>query len=156
MNFQNNPICVHKDLKDQIKRAVPFLEVYNREQIMETGQKYRDEIMKIKNSLLKQSHLGTYMGDRLIEEAENDPNIKLSESPMKSDGEEDTDSANPSASYGQSKLNQLFSMMHKSQKRTDEVINDFERNFGLRLQKLTDNQIGIGLSADYKQIAKEL
>lgn len=49
VNFQNNPICVHKDLKDQIKRAVPFLEVYNREQIMETGQKYRDEIMKIKN-----------------------------------------------------------------------------------------------------------
>jgi hypothetical protein len=49
VNFQNNPICVHKDLKDQVKRAVPFLEVYNREQIMETGQKYRDEIMKIKN-----------------------------------------------------------------------------------------------------------
>ena len=49
MNFQNNPICVHKDLKDQVMRAVPFLEVYNREQIMETGQKYRDEIMKIKN-----------------------------------------------------------------------------------------------------------
>jgi hypothetical protein len=96
------------------------------------------------------------MGDRLIEEAENDPNIKLSESPMKSDGEEGADGVNPSASYGQSKLNQLFSMMHKSQKRTDEVINDFERNFGLRLQKLTDNQIGLGLSADYMQIAKEL
>ena len=49
VNLQNNPIQVHKDLKEQIKRAVPFLEVYNREQIMETGQKYRDEIMKIKN-----------------------------------------------------------------------------------------------------------
>jgi hypothetical protein len=47
-------------------------------------------------------------------------------------------------------------MMQKSQKRTDEVINDFERNFGLRLQKLTDNQIGIGLSTDYKVIAKEI
>lgn len=31
VNLQNNPICVHKDLKDQIKKAVPFLEVYNRE-----------------------------------------------------------------------------------------------------------------------------
>jgi hypothetical protein len=49
VNLQNNPICVHKDLKDQIKKAVPFLEVYNREQIMETGQKYKDEIMKLKN-----------------------------------------------------------------------------------------------------------
>lgn len=40
------------------------------------------------------------MGDRLIEEAENDPNIKLSESPMKSDSEEGADGVNPSASYG--------------------------------------------------------
>lgn len=95
------------------------------------------------------------MGDRLIEEAENDPNIKLAESPVKSDGEGD-EGANPQATYGQSKLNQLFSMMQKSQKRTDEVIQDFERNFGLRLQKLTDNQMGIGLSTDYKIIAKEL
>lgn len=37
VNFTNNPICVHKDLKDQLKKAVPFLEVYNREQILETG-----------------------------------------------------------------------------------------------------------------------
>jgi len=36
---------VHRDLKDQVKKAVPFLEVYNREQIMETGQKYREEII---------------------------------------------------------------------------------------------------------------
>ena len=53
VNFQNNPICVHRDLKDQVKKAVPFLEVYNREQIMETGQKYREEIIKIKNQLMK-------------------------------------------------------------------------------------------------------
>lgn len=105
---------------------------------------------------MKSAHVGTYMGDRLIEEAENDPNIKLAESPMKSDGEGESDSINPSASYGQSKLNQLFQMMQKSQKRTDEVINDFERNFGLRLQKLTDNQLGIGLSTDYKAIAREI
>jgi hypothetical protein len=87
--------------------------VYNREQIMETGQKYRDEIMKIKNQLMKSAHVGTYMGDLLIEEAENDPNIKLADSPVKSDGESDLPT-NPSASYGQSKLNQLFQMMHKS------------------------------------------
>ena len=80
---------------------------------------------------MKSTHVGTYLGDKLIEEAENDPNIKLADSPVKSDGE--GDNLNPSASYGQSKLTQLFQMMQKSQKRTDEVIQDFERNFGLRL-----------------------
>jgi hypothetical protein len=29
-------------------KAVPFLEMFNREQLLETGQKYREEIMKIK------------------------------------------------------------------------------------------------------------
>lgn len=58
---------------------------------------------------MKSAHVGTYMGDRLIEEAENDPNIKLAESPMKADSEGEEDPAvNPNASYGQSKLNQLF------------------------------------------------
>ncbi len=66
--------------------------------------------MKLKNQLMKSTHVGTYLGDRLIEEAENDPNIKLAESPIKSDGEGD-EPTNPSASYGQSKLNQLFQMM---------------------------------------------
>ena len=56
---------------------------------------------------MKSAHVGTYMGDRIIEEAENDPNIILSESPVKSDSEGDLPT-NPSASYGQSKLNQLF------------------------------------------------
>jgi hypothetical protein len=35
-------------LKDQLQKAVPFLEVFNREQIMETGHKYREEIIKLK------------------------------------------------------------------------------------------------------------
>jgi hypothetical protein len=82
-----------------MQKAVPFLEVYNREQILETGQKYKEEIMKLKNELMKQSHIGTYQGDRLIEEALNDPNIKLSsmEKGEDSDGEPPV---NPSASYG--------------------------------------------------------
>jgi hypothetical protein len=46
--------------------------------------------------------------------------------------------------------------MNKSQNRTDQIIQDFERNFGLRLQKLTDNQLGIGLSTDYQQVTREL
>jgi hypothetical protein len=35
-------------LKDQIKKSVPFLEVYNKEQITEAGYKFKEEIMKIK------------------------------------------------------------------------------------------------------------
>ena len=105
--------------------------MFNREQLMETGQKYKEEIMKLKQQLMKSSHLGTYQGDRYIEEAENDPNIQLSLQ------DEPEPGSNPNASYGQSQLNQLFSMMHKSQNRTDKTIQDFEKNFGLRLMKLT-------------------
>jgi hypothetical protein len=31
-----------------IKKAVPFLEVYNREQLVEAGFKYKEEILKLK------------------------------------------------------------------------------------------------------------
>jgi hypothetical protein len=31
---------------------VPFLEVYNREQIMEAGSKYKEEIIRIKQQLM--------------------------------------------------------------------------------------------------------
>jgi hypothetical protein len=100
--------------------------------------------------------VGTYQGDRHIEEAENDPNIHLrgdDEDDKNSNGEEISQLA---ASYEQSKLSQLFNMMQKSQNRTDQAIIDFEKNFGLRLQKLTDNQLGLGLSTlDYQTAAKK-
>jgi len=31
ININNNPIQIHKSLKDMMKKAVPFLEVFNRE-----------------------------------------------------------------------------------------------------------------------------
>ena len=46
--------------------------------------------------------------------------------------------------------------MQKSQNRTDEVIQDFERNFGLRLQKLTETSYGVELSTDYQSIVKDM
>ena len=56
---------------------MPFLEVYNREQLLEAGYKYKEEIIKIKQELMKTTHVGTYQGDRIIEDAENDPDIDL-------------------------------------------------------------------------------
>lgn len=41
--------------------------------------------------------------------------------------------------YGAGKLGQIFQKMQKNQAKTDQAINDFERNFGLRLQKLNDD-----------------
>lgn len=38
-------------LKDMIQQAVPFLEVYNREQIVEAGHRYKEEIMKLKQEI---------------------------------------------------------------------------------------------------------
>lgn len=70
---------------------------------------------------MKSAHLGTYQGDRNIEEAENDPNIVLNSPEKKSeDGSDGEGSKN--ATYGQSKLAQLFQMMHKSQNKTDQII----------------------------------
>jgi hypothetical protein len=80
-------------LKDQVKKAVPFLEVFNQDQLMETGQKYKEEILKLKQELLGAKYVGTHAGDRLLEDAENDPTLKLNESPEKEEPSMD-------ASYG--------------------------------------------------------
>ena len=60
-----------------MKNAVPFIEVINREEIVEAGYKFKEEIFKLKQEMT-QSRVGTLAGDRIIEEAENDPNIILS------------------------------------------------------------------------------
>lgn len=81
---------------------------------METGQKYKEEIIRMKQQLLNSQYVGTYQGDRNIEDAENDPNIIL--------GEDEAVQDQMQQSYGQSKLNQLFQMMKNSQNKTDKVI----------------------------------
>jgi hypothetical protein len=63
-------------LKDQIKRSVPFLEVYNKEQIMDAGYKFKEEILKIKQELMN-NKVGTLAGDRILADAEGDPNIEF-------------------------------------------------------------------------------
>jgi hypothetical protein len=57
---------------------VPFLEVYNKEQIMEAGYKFKEEIIKLRQELMS-TKVGTLAGDRILEEAENDPNLDLKE-----------------------------------------------------------------------------
>lgn len=63
-------------MKDLVKKAVPFLEVYNKDQIVEAGFKFKEEILKIKQELMR-SKVGTLAGDRNIEEAENDPDFEF-------------------------------------------------------------------------------
>ena len=57
---------------------MPFLEVYNKEQIMEAGYKFKEEIIKLRQELMS-TKVGTLAGDRILEEAENDPNLDLKE-----------------------------------------------------------------------------
>lgn len=40
--------------------------------------------------------------------------------------------------YGANKLNSIFSKIQKQQQQTDKKITDFEKNLGLRLQKLNE------------------
>lgn len=47
---------------------------------MEAGYKYKEEILKLKLELTNNGkQIGTYQGDKLLEEAENDPEIYLKE-----------------------------------------------------------------------------
>ena len=61
----------------------------------EAGHKFKEEILKLKQELMKSTHVGTYAGDRIIEEAENDPDIILGEE----DDNENAEEGN--ATYGQ-------------------------------------------------------
>jgi len=85
-----------------VKQAVPFIEVINREEIVEAGHRYKQEIFKIKQEIMS-SKVGTMQGDRIIEDAENDPNIVLKD--------EDGDNGKGNT-YGAGKLSQIFSKMH--------------------------------------------
>jgi hypothetical protein len=62
-----------------IFKAVPFLEVYNRDQVVEAGYKYKLEIEKLKQEI-NTFKVGTLQGDRIIEDAEIDPLINLPDS----------------------------------------------------------------------------
>eukprot|EP00347_Sterkiella_histriomuscorum_P021343 403334317 len=136
--FNDNPICVHKHLKELVKNAVPFIEVINREEIVEAGYKFKEEIFKLKQEMT-QSRVGTLAGDRIIEEAENDPNIILSNI-MRDDLDNDPNNQQNAGTYGAGKLNEIIQKMQKGQAKTDQAINDFEKNFGLRLQRLNDDE----------------
>ena len=99
MYLNENPLCVHKHLKELVKQAVPFIEVVNREQLVEAGHKYREEIIKLKQEILS-SKVGTLAGDRILEDAENDPLLHLK------DDEEDGDNVDgEDKTYGAGKLN---------------------------------------------------
>lgn len=50
---------------------MPFIEVLNRDEICEAGFRYKDEILKLKAEI-QGLKVGTLLGDRNIEEAEND------------------------------------------------------------------------------------
>lgn len=106
--------------------------------------------MKIKQELMSVK-VGTLAGDKILADAENDPNIEFKED---QDDDDQVDADGNSKSYGAGKLNQLFSKYQKSQSKTDQIINDFERNFGLRLQKLNDNLEDIDEQQDAEKFEK--
>jgi uncharacterized protein YaaN involved in tellurite resistance len=103
---------------------------------MEAGYKFKEEILKLKQELMS-TKVGTLAGDKILADAEGDPNIEFKDEQI--NGDDDEENENNQRSYGVGKLNQLFSKYQKTQSKTDQIINDFERNFGLRLQKLNEN-----------------
>ena len=53
VSFKNNPICVHKHLKDMVIDVVPQIEVVNQETLKEAGHKYKEDIKKIRDQIEK-------------------------------------------------------------------------------------------------------
>ena len=52
-----------------MKGAVPFIEVVNREELVEAGFKFKEQIFKLKQEMMSQTpagQVGTVTGDRII------------------------------------------------------------------------------------------
>ena len=76
VSFKDNPICVHKHLREMVQDVVPTIEVVNQETIREAGYKYKQELAKLKeeiNNVGKKNQVGSAAGDRHLEEAGIDP-----------------------------------------------------------------------------------
>lgn len=60
-----------------VTQQMPSIEVINREQIVDAGHRYKEEILKLKTEILAHGKVGSYTSTKNIEEAENDPNFEL-------------------------------------------------------------------------------
>ena len=49
VSFKENPICVHKHLKEMVSEVVPNIEMVNQDQLKEAGYKYKEELYRIKD-----------------------------------------------------------------------------------------------------------
>ena len=78
VSFKDNPICVHKHLTDMVQDVVPNIEMVNQTVIKESGFKYKQELMSLREQIAKigKTQVGTAAGDRLIADAEVDPEFQ--------------------------------------------------------------------------------
>ena len=51
LNLEHNPICIHKDLLKDLEEGIPFLEVFNKKELVEAGSKYKDKAVELKVKL---------------------------------------------------------------------------------------------------------
>ena len=51
INFSDNPICVHKHLKEMITDVVPEIEVINRETLKDAGHQYKQQLNALRKNL---------------------------------------------------------------------------------------------------------
>lgn len=49
VNFKENPIQCHKHLNEMVQEVVPFIETVNKQQYREVGQRYKEEMIKIRS-----------------------------------------------------------------------------------------------------------
>ena len=82
VSFEGNPICVHKHLTEMVRDVVPEIEVVNQQILKESGFRFKEEFKKLREKV-KELKVGTAQGDRLLEDAEEDPDLNLLEANRK-------------------------------------------------------------------------
>jgi Leucine-rich repeat (LRR) protein len=129
LNLKSNPVCVHEDLKSELLTQMPNIERINGEQVRESGWKYKQAAMEMKKNMKE-------AGGEVVEEFENDVEIQQILRQLKElEGNDEGFKLGNQAK----KMDQILKKDMMKTKEKNELQN-FEKSFGYRLKKMTDDQ----------------
>lgn len=127
VSFKDNPICVHKHLKEMVCDVVPQIEVVNQVTLKEAGHRYKEELEALKQRVKSMSNeVGTVLADKHLAEAEAEE--------ANSEGDEDE-----GLDRKAKRLDKIFNKAKHEEEKTDKLFQGIEKNFGLRVKALNED-----------------
>jgi len=125
VSFKDNPICVHKHLTEMVTDVVPQIEVVNNQSLHEAGHRFKLELEDLKERIKgMSSEVGSYAADKQL--LADDPDYDLPD--------EEDDSVAAKAK----RLGAMFNKAKQGEEKLDKAFNDIEKNFGLRVKALNE------------------